>query len=228
MKELNLDKLIVVAGHASFKDSVEIVPDDPGSDDYWVLQAFQAGEPPYYIEHIRKGVELLKKDEASLLAFSGGRTRREGGHWSEAATYQAIAEHYRFWDDEPTCNRLLARTALEQYARDSFENLQFSLYQFYRLFGKYPRYVTVVGWGFKAHRFDQHRATLGIPASKFTYVECNNPEDLTGAIKGEERTLAQFQADPTGVHSPLADKRIERNPFDEKHSYGGCPGIKID
>lgn len=219
------EKLIVVAGHAAFKDSIETVPDDPANDAYWVLQSFQRGEPPYYIEHIRKGTELLAEDEASLLMFSGGRTRREAGHWSEAATYQAIAEHYNYWTHD--AKKLMARTALELYARDSFQNLQFSLYEFYRLMGKYPGHVTVVGWQFKAARFDHHRATLRIPVEKFTYVGANNPEDLAGAMKGEEKAVEQFQTDPTGIRSPLGDKRVERNPFNEQDPYDGCSPIEM-
>ena len=219
------EKLIVVAGHAAFKGPIETVPDNPAEDKHWVLQAFQHGEPSYYIEHIRKGAALLAEDEASLLMFSGGRTRREAGHWSEAATYQAVAEHYRYWTDKTTREQLMARTALELYARDSFQNLQFSLYEFYRLTGKYPNHITVVGWQFKAARFDHHRATLGIPTERVTYAGCNKPEDLAGAMKGEEKVLELFQADPTGSHSPLADKRKERNPFDEQHPYSASPPI---
>ena len=223
--EKHPDKLIVVAGHAAFKDSIDTVPDDPANDAHWVLQSFQHGEPPYYIEHIHKGAELLAEDEASLLMFSGGRTRREAGHWSEAATYQAIAEHYDYWTHDT--KKLIARTALELYARDSFQNLQFSLCEFYRLTGKYPDHVTVVGWQFKAARFDHHRASLGIPVEKFSYVGANDPKDLAGAMKGEEKALEQFQKDPTGLHSPLADKREERNPFNEQHPYDVCPPIEM-
>lgn len=223
----DLDKLIVVAGHAAFKDSVEQVPENPANDEWWVLQAFQSGEPSYYIEHIKKGAELLAEDDRSLLLFSGGRTRREAGHWSEATTYQAIAEHYKYWESDSQYQKYVARTALEQFARDSFENLQFSLYQFYRLFGKYPRHVTVVGWKFKADRFHFHRETLNIPSNAFTYVGCNNPEDIVGATKGEERALAQFRADPKGERGPLLGKRHERNPFNEQHPYQDCPPIQM-
>lgn len=197
------------------------VPDDPEQDRYWVLQSFQQTEPPYYIEHIRKGAELAAEDPSSLLIFSGGRTREEAGHWSEAATYQAIAEHYKYWQQDGDYKSLLARVALESFARDSFENLQYSLYRFYQLTGDYPKHITVVGWSFKAPRFDHHRETLGIPESKFTYIGCNNPADLPSALKGEEKTLNQFKHDPTGSHSPLADKRAERNPFDEQMPYSG-------
>ncbi|HEX6462593.1 MAG TPA: hypothetical protein VFZ58_05015 [Candidatus Saccharimonadales bacterium] len=46
-------------------------------------------------------------------------------------------------------------------------------------------------------------------------------------MKGEEKALEQFQKDPTGSRSPLADKREERNPFNEQHPYGVCPTIEM-
>ncbi len=90
----NFENLIIVAGHAAFKEGIASCPHNPGKDEHWVLQSFQHGEPPYYIEHIQKGVELLQKDPLSLLVFSGGRTRKEAGHWSEAASYKSVAERF--------------------------------------------------------------------------------------------------------------------------------------
>ena len=215
--------LILVAGHAAFKDQLRSCPAEPEKDDGWVLQSFQQGEPPYYIEHIQKGVELLKETPDSLLLFSGGRTRKEAGHWSEAASYKSLTEHFGYWGDPE--QQLVARVDLEEFARDSFQNLEYGLYRYYQLKGTYPEHVTVVGWKFKADRFDLHRQALGIPAKSFTYVGVNNPVDLVGALKGEERALEQFRADPTGARPPLSDKRTERNPFYELSPYGQCPPI---
>jgi hypothetical protein len=54
-------ELIIVPGHAAFKESVTEVPAAPERDEYWVLQEFQQGEPPYYIEHIEAGVKRPPK-----------------------------------------------------------------------------------------------------------------------------------------------------------------------
>lgn len=219
MAKSNIANLIIVVGHAAFKDAVGSVPDNPRLDEYWVLQSFQSGEPSYYMEHIYKGVELLKLSPDSLLMFSGGYTRRESGHWSEASTYAAIAEYlYRVKDF----------IALEEYARDSYENLKFSLFRFYEIMGFYPQHITVVGWGFKERRFDFHRQTLGIPNNSFTYVGCNDPIDLDGAMKWEEKTLELFMADPHGDNPPLSDKRQRRNPFHKIPPYSDCPPLNFD
>ena len=205
--------LIVVPGHASFADHITEVPPDPQADEHWVLQAFQTGEPPFYIEHIKIGVDQLKLQPQARLYFSGGRSRA-ASHWSEAGTYDKIASHFNFWKTSETEKHdLNERTFTEEYARDSFENLLFSLCAFYQRFNTYPQIVTVVGWAFKQARFDFHRQTLGIPADRFRYIGANNPDDLTIALQGEEKALEQFRADPWGKNPPLSFKRTERNPF---------------
>lgn len=220
MAKSNIANLIIVAGHAAFRDTVKLVPVNPQLDEYWVLQNFQSGEPPYYMEHIYKGVELLKSSPDSLLMFSGGYTRREAGHWSEASTYAAIAQSiYKVEGNH---------IALEEYACDSYENIEFSLFRFYEIMGFYPRHITVVGWGFKERRFDFHRQTLNIPNNSFTYVGYNNPIDLDGAMKWEEKTLELFMADPRGNNPPLSDKRQKRNPFNKVPPYSSCPPLNFN
>lgn len=120
------------------------------------------------------------------------------------------------------------RIGLELYARDSFENIQFSLYQFYKIFGRYPVHVTVVGWEFKRERFGLHARTIGIPTFRFSYSGCNNPTNLKRALLGEGRTLSEFKLNPTGDKPPLSDKRKARNPFGDTNPYDSCPPISID
>lgn len=219
MAKSNIVNLIIVAGHAAFKDTVKLVPVNPRLDEYWVLQSFQSGEPPYYMEHIYKGVQLLKSSPDSLLMFSGGYTRLEAGHWSEASTYAAIAKDIYGVQD---------RIVLEEYARDSYENLEFSLFRFYEIMGFYPKHITVVGWGFKKRRFELHERTLHIPNNRFTYVGCNDPIDLDGAMRGEEKTLELFMADPCGDKLPLSEKKQKRNPFNKVPPYNDCPPLNFN
>jgi len=222
----NLKHLIVVAGHAPFQDSVTTVPAQPELDKYWVLQSFQIGEPPYYIEHIQAGVELLGQDPSALLLFTGGRTRQEAKHWSEAATYAAIAKHFGYWlphANDTQRQNIEERIGQELHSRDSFENLQFSLLRFQQLAGSYPSHISVVGWEFKRERFDLHRQTLGIPPEDFTYIGCNNPQDLAGAVAGEKKALESFRKDPYGTHGALLAKRLERNPFNDPIPYEELP-----
>src|SRR3954471_17337011 len=90
--------VVIVACHAPFKATVDSTPCDPALDDPWVLQSFQQGEAPLYIEHLRRAVELARENPEALLICSGGYTRKEAGlRWSEAATYSAIGAHFKWW-----------------------------------------------------------------------------------------------------------------------------------
>ena len=207
-----LRNLVLVAGHAVY------VADDfenPLADDSWLLQAFQQGEPPFYVEHIRRGVELAAADHQSLLIFSGGQTRREAGPRSEAQSYWMIARHYFWWGGAGVADR----ATTEEFARDSFDNLLFGLCRFRECVEDYPEKVTVVSWAFKEQRFALHRDALSFPEKGFVFEGVNNPADLTAAVRGEERALTLFAADPYGAGEELSRKEEERNPFNRTHPY---------
>lgn len=229
MNETNIQDLILVAGHAAFKKETASVPDHPERDDAWVLQSFQIGEPPFYIEHIRRGVVLLANNPAALLVFSGGHTRPEAGcKWSEAGTYLAIAKHFTWWvPDASTSLRqgLEARSAVEGFARDSFENVLFSVCRFWQVVGQYPRNVTVVSWAFKGARFELHRAAIRFPAGRFHFDGFNDPLDLRAAWKGERAALRDFIESRYGSDGKLGEKRAGRNPFGQQHNYRACDGV---
>jgi hypothetical protein len=228
-----LRDLVLVAGHAAFKANVSGVPAAVDSDDAWVLQSFQTGEPPFYVEHIRRGVVLAANNPAALLLFSGGRTRPDAGEWSEAKTYLDIARARQFWISDTMSARLkgireglAARTNLENFARDSFENLLFGICRFQQLVGSYPRTVTVASWAFKSARFHLHREAIRFPAYRFRFVGVNDPLDLSDALKGERTALHSFSGDPFGSGPDLSGKRLKRNPFNQQHTYGECPGMR--
>lgn len=181
---------------------------DVAADASWFLQPFQAGEPPSYIEHLRAAVELTARDAEAILILSGGCTRREAGRKSEASGYRDAADAMGWWGFA----NVRERTHLEEYARDSFENLRFSVLLAERLGGSKPDSVTVAGWAFKEERFRFHAETIGLGAV-FDYVGVNQPADLASALEGERRTLEAFRRDPWGEGSALFEKRTRRDPF---------------
>jgi hypothetical protein len=205
-------RLVLVPCHA-----VCVTPeaDDPADDAAWALQTFQHGEPSFYIEHIRRAVEVAAQATEARLIFSGGMTRAEAGPVSEAESYFRVAERFDWWGFPEVSER--AET--EDFARDSFENLLFGLFRFRELTGTLPDWVTVVGWGFKCERFDLHRAAIGFPAETFEYLGVNDPADLAGALVGEAKTIELFRADPCGETGVLAEKRRQRNPFNRTPPY---------
>ncbi len=229
MSTPQLHDLVLVAGHAAFKSSVNEVPNPVESDDAWVLQDFQTGEPPFYVEHIRRGVVLAANNPVALLVFSGGRTRSEAGSWSEAKTYYDIATARRFWIPDkmaPTRDAVAARTTTEDFAKDSFENLLFGICRFQQVAQAYPRIVTVASWAFKASRFELHRAAILFPETRFHFVGVNDPIDLNGALRGERKTVRSFIEHPFGTAGDPSQKRAARNPFRQEHEYHKCPGVK--
>ena len=200
-----MEHLILVAGHA-----VYVAPDfaRPEADESWLLQDFQRGEPPFYLEHIRRGAELAAIDESALLMFSGAQTRLEAGPRSEAQSYWLLAEHFKWFGYEA----VQPRATTEEFARDSFENVLFGLCRFREIAGRWPARLTVVSWAFKAARFALHRAAVCWPAERFEFVGVNNPLNLTGAEVGESKAREQFLRDPYGTHAPLKLKRSTANP----------------
>ena len=223
-----LENLILVAGHAIY---IAENYDKPEDDAGWCLQPFQKGEPPFYLAHIERGVVLAGADAKSLLIFSGGQTRAKAGRRSEAEGYFRLAEHFNWWQ-KPEVKR---RATTEGFARDSFENLLFSICRFRQCTGRYPQTITLVSWAFKARRFDLHRQAICFPRSRFRFVGVNNPVDLVAAERGEQKAIEEFSLDPYGVQeSPaqadkkifLGDKRKARNPFNLHHRYAAsCPEI---
>ena len=221
--------LVLVTGHATFKAGVRDVAATVEQGRDWVLLPFQGGEVPFYLEHIRKGVELAAANASALLVFSGGRTRPESGEWSEAGTYRRIAEARDWWigDEDPALRASVARrAATEDFARDSFENLLFGLCRFQQVTGAYPRTVTLITWAFKRARYDLHRSAIRFPSDRFVFLGLNDPVDMESALEGNRRAHQLYLDDPYGTTGELADKRRQRNPFHQRHSYDRCPWME--
>lgn len=70
----------------------------------------------------------------------------------------------------------------QEHARDSFENVLFSLCRFFELTGHYPAQVTAVSYTLKQQRFEQlHRAAVRFPAKHFHFIGTAVPEGASGA-----------------------------------------------
>jgi hypothetical protein len=215
-----LANLILVAGHAVYVGHDFLRPE---SDRNWFLQPFQRGEPPFYVEHIRAGVDLAARDSSSLLVFSGGQTRLEAGPRSEGQSYWNLADYFRWW----SLPEVSERVTTEEFARDSYENLLFGICRFKELASHYPSSVTVVSWAFKEERFGLHRDAIRFARLRFAFKGVNQPEDLPAAQKGEAKAVAEFKEDPYGTAASLGKKRADRNPFNRCHSYASsCPELQ--
>lgn len=218
----NVNALVAVAGHATYIDGLDRVPSDPSAERHWLLQSFQQGEVPFYVNHMRRGSDLVATTVGSIGLMSGGRTRLAGGHWSEASSYLGTADHYGFWQgSDEASSDVRKRFDAEIFARDSLENVLFSVMNFRRRVGHMPLSVVMVGWEAKQPRFEYHAQTLGVPNEVFTYegvpldaYGCDAaPPDMDKFNSGEGKALEQWRMDPLGSTGSLLAKRLERNPF---------------
>ncbi|KAH0434500.1 hypothetical protein IEQ34_026804 [Dendrobium chrysotoxum] len=221
----NLHNLVMVAGHSIYISSTCGKFD---SEDSWFLEPYQKhpGQAATFIAHIKEGAEIAAQDESALLLFSGGETRNGAGPRSEAQSYWAVAEA-KGWFGKG--NNVKNRALTEEHARDSFENLLFSVCRFRELTGSYPQNITVVSYDFKKERFsDLHRSSIRFPEERFFFVGTpTTPGSKDAAMAGEAIVRAQFQVDPYGCTGSLQDKRLKRDPFHRSVPYpGGCPELK--
>ncbi|OSX78201.1 hypothetical protein BU14_0116s0021 [Porphyra umbilicalis] len=128
------------------------------------------------------------------------------------------------------------RAVTEEHARDSFENLLFSVCRFAQVAGAYPARITVVSFGFKRGRFSRlHRHALRFPAPAFRFVGIDPggasaaaaPSAVAAAVAGERATAAAIAADPYAcARAALTAKRAGRNPYVRYHPYPqGCEAL---
>lgn len=209
----NLTHLIIVAGHA-----VWLGGSTNGEDDSeWILEPYQKGEGKVFAQHVRSGLDLLSQDDSSLLVFSGGQTRNGAGPSSEAQSYYSLSMQIN--SDEG----LAARRTTEEFARDSLENVLFSVARFYEVTSRYPQKITVVSFDFKRDRFlNLHRKAIKFPEHKFHFVGIDPEGGVSDATREAERknAIIPFTEDPYACSNPLlVKKRMERNPFRRQHSY---------
>lgn len=226
---LECDHLVVVAGHAvTVSESLDGVEREDSS---WYLLPYQREQdlPGTFVSHIERGVAIAARDQRALLIFSGGQTRADAGPRSEAVSYWLVGEHFGWWGHPAVSSR----ATTEEHAKDSFQNLLFSICRFREVTSRYPSRITVVGYSFKRDRFvGLHRAALGFPAARFEYVGLQPSRgsrfDLNEASRGEqENAVKLFESDPYGCHDrALLGKRIMRDPFHRTEPYKlSCPEI---
>lgn len=190
------EDLVIVACHAIFTSDGHV--------------GGYPGEGRLYLAHAEAGVRRAVERNA-LLLFSGGATHEAADGRTEALSYRECARKAGWWghaEVEP-------RAFTEDYARDSFENLLFSLFRFQWLTGSWPNHVTAVGWQFKARRFELHRRAIGWPPERFTYWGVNDPPPgaMAKAEASEAAIVRAVEADPWLQGAEFAAKRAQRHPY---------------
>ena len=214
-------ELIIVPGHGVYVGKSK---DDTSKDDAW--EGIFSGEGAYYAEHAEQAVKRAAKNPEAVVAFSGGATRETAGKRSEAESYFDIARQWGWWGSPEVEDKVL----IEDGARDSMENVLFSVLRYKNKMGYFPDRVTVIGWEFKTERFNLHARAMGIPREIFYYAGVNNPEGkaLEGALKGEAKKVKATIEDPLLKGEDWQKQREERNPFKDTPRSGYFGGRDFD
>ena len=149
----SLDHLVMVACHAAllqFDTSHHISPEHIQDRSLWAVKSYQnADDVHLYLKHIEHGMALAEKDPKALVIFSGGFTNNET-KWSEGYSYWIAADVLRGDkpppDSGPKGVPVSYRMIVDDTARDSYENLLFSLCRF-RAFTGELRHFEIEGVG---------------------------------------------------------------------------------
>lgn len=222
-----LKTLIIVAGHAVYTGEKLGSIGDVENEKNWLLESYQRGQVSSFVGHIKRGVEEVVNDTEAMLIFSGGVTRRGAGLISEGESYWRVAGVVAgdVW------GKVKGRCVSEEFARDSWENLLFSVCRFRQIVGVYPKRVKVVSFEFKRRRFvDVHRKALRFPRGSFGFVglDLMSESGKMGIGAGEKlNAFGPYKGDLYGCRSRiLKEKKMKRNPFIRYHPYPqGCSGI---
>ncbi len=115
----------------------------------------RAGEAASFVEHIELGIREADQDPDAMLLFSGGQTRLAAGPRSEGLSYWVVAEAAGWFNT----TSVRGRTFTEEHARDSFENLLFSLCRWVAQGHTVESYTLKYGWETQAwEQIDKHWA----------------------------------------------------------------------
>lgn len=222
-------KLILLPCHSIWKFYGSTNLSNPGHDQAeWSLLSFQkeSNDQLIFIKHLEASVSILDKEKDSILVISGGCTKSDTGPVSEAQSYYYLGLLRGLINEQ---NK--ARVVLENYARDSMENLMFSLMRFHSVFNTFPQEIDIVGFEFKRSRFlSNHCKALAL--SNVKYIGFNpillgeSEEANSKFLKDTEEleykfAVRHFETDPFGVKAPLLSKKLTRDPFKSggEHNY---------
>jgi hypothetical protein len=221
--------LVIVPGHAVMK--VGEISHAKEEESAWYLLDYQLGQgfPEIIHSHIEEGISIASSDPKAVLIFSGGQTRQDVGPMSEAASYYYYAKYYNLLSSLSSSTPTPIH--LEEYARDSYENILFSICRFHEVTSAYPDQITVVGFDFKSKRFTEIiRQAIRFSAQSFHYLGIKpNPQlfHYDQAVRGEAIVYESLAKDMYGCNTPdLRNKREARDPYLRTIPYSlSCPEL---
>jgi hypothetical protein len=121
--------------------------------------------------HLKRCVEAVNMGHYQILIISGGYTKKQ--------LEKSEAKGMLDWAIDLGLNIDSSRVVLEQYARDSFENVLFSMCRFYEEFSRFPESVTACSWKLKERRFALIANALRVP--RFSFLGIGEKKEIKQA-----------------------------------------------
>jgi hypothetical protein len=146
-------------------------------------------EDRLYETHVRDAFRILAAEGYQALALSGGRSRPQLAPAIGNSEAEGMLEYAR----EAGLAGPGGTVLLEQFGRDSFENLFFSMLCFHRQFGEWPSRVGAVSWKFKALRFYLIACGLRLADGRFRFFGSGDPAGQP-AIEAFAAASVQYDA----------------------------------
>ncbi|OWB58510.1 hypothetical protein B5S28_g4553 [[Candida] boidinii] len=221
-----IDTLIILPCHSIYKkvpkketvSSKKLSQDEPGpgfDENDWELAPFQyeAHDHLFFIQHIYASYEYLSQHRTnSVLVFSGGYTKDTQKELSESLSYLNVAKMRGLIPLEYENTFENGKILLEDRARDSYQNVVFSLIKFRELVNKYPKKIVIVGLEFKRFRFiEQHLKVLQFPVADIEYIGIGPeyPENI------ENLPIEEYQEKKDFYFKDLeeSEEKFARSPF---------------
>lgn len=163
-----------------------------------------------YEKQFRESIKALQRGTYDLLIISGGYTKKE----IQKSEAQGMVD----WAHDLGLNIDGIPFILEEYSRDSFENILFSVCRFYEEYDQFPDGIGVCIWKPKEKRFK-----IIIEALKFLNYSFLGIGEKEALARAEASQLETIRNDPFHRHPALALKRGQRDPWGK-----GNPYAKID
>jgi hypothetical protein len=163
MKKDQSTTMLVCPGHAIYYQGKWIGGERGGSEEE--MAAIFAG-------HVHEACRMFREHRYGALCVSGGRTRPQDPLVKGASEADGLIAYMREHvtalgiDDAPVL--------LESYARDSFENVFFSLLAFRQRYNRWPQRIGIVSWKYKILRF--YVAAVGLNVhDRFAFYGSGDP-----------------------------------------------------
>jgi len=185
--------LLIVAGHAIYQNGK------------WY--GGWPNEERFYEQHVRDGFQIWKDENYQALVLSGGRTRTNDPEVIADNITNSEGEGLLEFARDAGLYTSESGVLVESYARDSFENVFFSMLRFFREFESWPSRVGIVSWKFKAVRFYLIACGLKLGDGRFVFYGSGDP-DIQKTIEIVSVANAKYDASIVDlgkgeIHDPL-------------------------